>query len=162
MRYALPVLVAAVLAAAGCGGSYEDPLAGVERPQEKPGSPADAKAAEPVVEEPASEEPEAPAEKPVREKADVGAGEKGSGYGGGIITTPVSVYWRAQERITYQIQIPQAMQLFKANNGRAPESHEEFMEKIIGEQNIDLPELPVGHKYVYDPKEEELMVEHPK
>ena len=151
MRYSLAVLAAVVAATAGCGGSYDDPLAGVERRE-----------AGPAVKKPAPPEPEAPPEDTVREEADVGVGEKGSGYGGGIITTPVSVYWRTQEKIAYQIQIPQALQLFKANNGRAPESHEEFMEKIIGEQNIDLPELPAGHKYVYDPKEEKLMVEHPK
>jgi len=35
------------------------------------------------------------------------------------------------------------------------------MEKIIKANNISLPELPEGHKYVYDPKLEMLMVEKP-
>ena len=35
------------------------------------------------------------------------------------------------------------------------------MEKIIKENMIKLPELPEGHKYVYDPMLKTLMVEKP-
>ena len=49
-----------------------------------------------------------------------------------------------------------------ASEGRNPESHEEFMEKIVKFNQIKLPELPPGHKYVYDPATEQLMVERPK
>ena len=41
-------------------------------------------------------------------------------------------------------------------------SHEEFMEKIVQANNIRLPELPEGHRYLYDPTTNELMVERPK
>jgi hypothetical protein len=95
------------------------------------------------------------------QKADVGVGAKGRGYSPGLITTPVSVFFRTQERITFQIAIPHAMNLYKASNGSAPKTHEEFMEKIIKEQRIKLPDLPQGQRYIYDPAKEELMVEHP-
>lgn len=109
----------------------------------------------------AAKKPAAPAGEMVREKAKVGAGEKGRGYGGDILTTPVSVYWRAQERIIYD-RVKHALDLYKAMSGHAPKTHEEFMEKVIKANQLKLPELPRGYKYVYDTKKEELMVEHPK
>jgi len=63
--------------------------------------------------------------------------------------------------IAFRIEIPQAMKLFKATEDRAPKSHEEFMERIIKENHITLPLLPEGHRYRYDPKTEQLMVEQP-
>ena len=65
-------------------------------------------------------------------------------------------------RIAFEIAVPQGLALFNASEGRNPESHEEFMEKVINFNQIKLPELPQGHKYVYDPKTNELMVERPK
>jgi hypothetical protein len=35
------------------------------------------------------------------------------------------------------------------------------MEKVIKKNGIQLPTLPPGHKYIYDPKEEQLMVIRP-
>ncbi len=102
-----------------------------------------------------------PPPQPPAVKADVGAGVKGRGYGPGIITTPVATYFAAKEQIAFRIQIPDAMRLYKAMNGHAPETHEEFMEKIIKENRIQLPELPPGHRYRYYPEQGELMVEHP-
>lgn len=99
---------------------------------------------------------------PKREVAKEGVGEKGRNYGGGLITEPASQYWKAKERIAFNIQIPKAMQLFKLTNGSAPKSHDEFMEKIIEPGRIELPQLPPGRRYVYDPKSEKLMVERQK
>ncbi len=97
----------------------------------------------------------------VREKADVGMGEKGRGYGGGIITTPVHVYFTAQELIILQ-HIEHAMQLYKGeHDGKPPKTQDEFMDRIIKENNIRLPTLPQGERYVYDPKTGELMIEKP-
>ncbi|MEN6406232.1 MAG: hypothetical protein ABFC77_07165 [Thermoguttaceae bacterium] len=97
-------------------------------------------------------------------KAAVGAGVKGHYDTTGpasIITVPVASLFTTKERIAFEIQIPQAMSLFKASEGRAPKSHEEFMERIIQEQRIPLPELPEGDRYRYDPKTEQLMVDRP-
>jgi len=99
-------------------------------------------------------------EQMVRQKADVGVGRKGH-YKKGLITTPLSVYWRAQERIAFQVQIPHALQLYKAMHGHYPRTKEEFEKEILIPNGIKLPELPQGHRYVYDPEKGELLVEHP-
>jgi len=103
--------------------------------------------------------PPPPAQPPVRKKAEVGVGKKGHYGRSGPVTTPIAAKFRVEERLVFDVQIPQAMQLFKASEGRAPKSHEEFFKRIIRENNIKLPELPVGDRYVYDPQKEELMVE---
>ena len=104
---------------------------------------------------------ESPREDVVRKEAGVGVGKKGH-YSRGIITTPLSVYFRAQERITFNIQIPSAMKTYKAINGHYPRSMEEFTNEILKPARIDLPELPQGHRYAYDPEKGELLVEHPR
>ena len=87
-------------------------------------------------------------------------GSKGH-YAPGILTTPLSIYFRTEERITFNIKIPKAMELFKATENRSPKSHEEFMQRIIKDNDIVLPQLPGSRRYVYDPKTGELMVEEP-
>jgi len=96
-----------------------------------------------------------------RAVADVGVGQKGH-YGQGIITTPLDAIWRTDEALAFRVKIKHALDLYKAtNDGRGPATHEEFMEKIIRENQIRLPDLPPGHRYKYDPKLGELMVERP-
>lgn len=102
-------------------------------------------------------------------KAEVGAGKKGH-YGEnegekatGLITVPVATLFRAQEMAAYDISVPHAMNLYKAeHDGKGPATHEDFMKDIIQFNQIKLPELPDGHKYVYDPATEQLMIEKPK
>jgi len=96
--------------------------------------------------------------------ADVGVGKKGRGYGGGMISEPAKQYFSIRERVVFQIQIPQAMKHFKAidPDGNGPVSHKDFMEKIVNEANVELPELPRGEEYWYDAETEELMVLRPK
>ncbi len=97
------------------------------------------------------------------EKAQAGVGKQGRDYGGGAImapvTVPVGTYFRARDRITF-IQVDDGMRLYKATNGTAPKTHEEFMEKIIKAGQIKLPDLPPGDRYIYVPQREELCVEH--
>lgn len=96
-------------------------------------------------------------------KAGVGATGKGQ-YGVAseqpmsIITTPVSTYFYAQEKTVFDMQIPQALNLFQASEGRYPNSEEEFMNKIIKANMIVLPKLPEGDSYVYDVPSHTLMV----
>jgi hypothetical protein len=151
---------------AGCSNYKPAP---VTRPTKEPAvetTPAPASASAPATAktpEPAPKAPE-PAAKPaetVQKKAEAGVGAKGRGYGTGPVATPVASYFNMKERIAFDIQIPEAMKLFKATEGRAPKSHEEFMQAIIKANNIKLPDLPEGHRYVYDPKKEQLMVEQP-
>ncbi|MGO9114850.1 MAG: hypothetical protein ACLP9L_37020 [Thermoguttaceae bacterium] len=97
----------------------------------------------------------------VREKAKVGMGEKGRGYGGGIITEPIHVMFTAQETIVLQ-RIDEATKFYRAeHDGQPPKTQDEFMDRIIKANSIRLPTLPQGARYVYNPSTGELMVERP-
>ena len=105
-----------------------------------------------------------PAREPTREVAGVGVGKKGRKLErhkgtGQIIAQPAVSLFRTKEKIIFEIVIPKNMQLFQATNGRFPKSHDEFMKEIIEFGQIQLPELPEGGSYVYDPKIHQLMVE---
>jgi hypothetical protein len=76
-------------------------------------------------------------------------------------TTALSTYVRVQEKVEF-LAVDQALKLYKATHGELPKSHEEFMEKVIKENQINLPELQEGDKYIYDPEKGELMVEKTK
>ncbi len=117
----------------------------------------------PASETPEAETPEAPADDANVERAAVGVGAKGRDYGGpGFVTTPVETFFRTGDRIAFEIQIPNAMKIYKAeHNNKGPKTHEEFMDIIIKENAVQLPELPAGDSFLYDPKTEELMVKHP-
>ncbi|MBR4833636.1 MAG: hypothetical protein IKU86_04780 [Thermoguttaceae bacterium] len=99
----------------------------------------------------------------VEKKADVGATGKGE-YGVtseqamSIVTVPVSTYFKAQEMAVFRMQIPSAMNLFQASEGRYPNSEEEFMAKIIKANQIVLPKLPEGDVYFYDVQARELKI----
>ena len=186
MRATVAAIALSMLTLTGCSGGYEDPFSQPQKREASPGAfgvavdsvdavPAATAAAESrdetekPTEAKVSDEPKKVRQKPEvvekdvqREKAEVGVGKKGQGYGGGIITTPVEVYFRTEERITFNIQIPQALNLYKVTNGHAPKTHEEFMEKIIKANRVDLPDLPRGYRYIWDPDKEQLTVEHPR
>jgi hypothetical protein len=182
MNRFFPVLSAIVLLAglaifAGCG---EEPAPSPQTPP-KTTTPAAPAAAAPA---PEAKKPEAkPAEskaaeekaKPTEsadkpettpqpgttvEKAESGAGKKGH-YGKGFVTTPVSTIFRAQERMAFEVQIPHAIDIFEAAENRPLKSHEEFMDRIIKDNQIKLPELPEGHRYLFDTKTKQLMIEKP-
>ena len=137
-------MVAMISLLAGCGGEdWKKPTAAPE--------PASGDAAQPAPDQPAA---------PTRVKAAVGVGAKGHDYGEGIVATPIAAYFSAKERIAFDIQIPQAMQVYKAtHDGHGPKTHEEFMKDIIQENRVVLPALRPGDRYLYDPAQEELMVE---
>jgi len=102
----------------------------------------------------------------VLEKAGVGSAKRGRSLDdekgiGAVIAQPAKSLFAFQERAVFEIEIPGALKLFNATQGRAPKSHEEFMTHIIKANNIKLPELPAGHRYQYDPDRGELMVEKP-
>lgn len=126
------------------------PDEGAGRERQTPNDDAQRDASEPSADQPT----------PHVEKADVGVGTKGKDYGGGIITEPARVFFRVEERITFQ-QVEHAKNLYKAEHGQFPESHEAFMEKVIEANQIELPGLPEGAEYWYDAEEAELMVKRP-
>jgi hypothetical protein len=96
---------------------------------------------------------------PTRKPAQVGVGRKSQQIqGGGYLPTVVRARYRAEERINLN-NATYALKLYKAQHGRGPKTHDEYMKEIIKANNIQLPELPDGERYVYDPKSEQLMVE---
>ncbi len=125
--------------------------------------------APPVVEESADSPPaepspleQPPAEQPtVREVAEPGVGVRGATLEHNIIQGPAKAYFQVRERTAF-LQVEQALNLFRGLEGRLPQSHEEFMEKVIQANGIQLPELPAGARYVWDPQKGELMVERPR
>ena len=74
-----------------------------------------------------------------------------------LIAGPVKAYFNTTEKIVFDIQLPQSANLFNAEHSRNPKSHEEYMEKVVGQ--IKLPKLPDGMVYRYHPENNELWVE---
>jgi hypothetical protein len=107
--------------------------------------------------------PTPPADPANSEKAAVGVGAKGRDYGGaGFVTTPIATLFTVEQRIAFDVQIPNAMKIYKAaHDNKGPKTQEEFMDVIIKENAVQLPDLPAGDVYWYDVKAEELMVRHP-
>ena len=96
----------------------------------------------------------------VREKVTIASGEKGRGYGEGFLATPLKALWFSKAKLASD-QLHHALDLYKASEGHAPKTQQEF-DKIIAENHIQLPTLPAGSRYVYDPDKEELMLLKPK
>lgn len=101
----------------------------------------------------------------VAQKAGVGVGVKGRSLEGSsesnpatLISAPAAAYFRTKEKIAFEIQIPQALNLYMAEKGRNPRNHDEFMREIIDANRIVLPKLPTGMVYRYDSEKGELWV----
>lgn len=98
----------------------------------------------------------------VKAKPGVGIAGRSLDNEEGILVTPAKTLFAVGERMVFEVQIPQALQLFQATEGRKPSSHEEFMSRIVEANRIRLPALPAGHKYQYYPDRGELMVIRPR
>lgn len=73
------------------------------------------------------------------------------------VTGPLQAYGPMVEQIS-KVEIDHAVNLFNASEGRYPKDYDEFMTRIIKENNIKLPVLPYGNKYQYDEKAHALVV----
>ena len=159
MKRNLTALILAAIVISGCGG--EDPF-DPNRPRRAPATQAGGQLApvdeqgNPIGRQPAPPPPPPPPppqENTVREAVQPGVSGKGEGLGPGPISTPISVYFRVPERLVFNVLIPQAMNMYKAEHERFPKTHEEFMQKIIADNGIALPELrSPEERYVYDPQ----------
>jgi hypothetical protein len=174
MKRNLAALVLATIVIGGCSG--EDPF-NPDRPRRAPATQVGGQLA-PVDQQgnPLGGQPAPPPPPPgvVREGVKPGVSGKGEGYGPGPIATPISVYFRVPERLVFNVEIPQAMNLYKATHGHFPKTHEEFMQKIIAENAIALPELrspqeryvydaeKAAHQSQYDPMDPPLLIERPR
>ena len=132
----------------------EAQLAATPAPAQQP----PAQAAPGLTAAPADPQPVAPGNVE-RQVAEAGVGKKGQGYGGGIITEPIHQYFIIQDRIIFEVQIPQAMNTFHAEKNRYPKDMAEFESAILKPGSIVLPDLRAGDRYIYDAKEHQLMVE---
>jgi hypothetical protein len=155
MRWSLVALALLAVVVVGCDDSaYQNSgrapagqVAGQLAPVDQEGQPLGQDTGEQSPEEPGTTEPVT-----VREGVAPGVSGRGD-YGPGLITTPIRAYFRTQELLVFKIEIKQAMDMYKALEGHFPESQEEFMEKIIKENGIILPDLRgPNERYVYDPE----------
>lgn len=73
------------------------------------------------------------------------------------ITAPVSAYGPMLQRLS-ETEIAHAVNLFHASEDRYPKDFDEFMQRIIKENNIRLPILPGNKKYQYDVENHKLVV----
>lgn len=62
-------------------------------------------------------------------------------------------YFLTKQRLELEVKVPEALKLYQAEHGYLPKTVEDFNRDIIEANGIKLPELPKGHRYVYDPKE---------
>lgn len=98
------------------------------------------------------------------QKAAVGVGKSSRRLSDGstveqMASYQAQAYFSAKERIAFDIQLVQAEKLFEAMEGRKPETHEEYMDKIVRANAIQLPKLPENMRYQYLPEKGELWVE---
>lgn len=139
------LLALALAAAGGCERANQN--ADLSAVEETPGEAADA----------VSEAPPEP------QRAEAGVGRRGQSLEdetgvGAAIAQPAKTLFDVEQRAVFDIKIPHAMQLYRATHGRKPQSHEAFMQEIIQANRIQLPELPEGQEYRYDPEKGELWV----
>lgn len=80
------------------------------------------------------------------------AGSITVGQGGGYYSAIVGAHRHITTRVD-DLAWTQAVQHYKATEGRMPKDHEEFMTKVIKPMGIPLPELEQGQEYLWDPSE---------
>jgi hypothetical protein len=85
-------------------------------------------------------------------------GMKAAAIGEGAVSTPAKVYLRIPDQLVFG-QVRQALGFYRAANGDYPKTQEEFDREIITANNLRLPELPSGSRYVYRAEDGELLIE---
>jgi hypothetical protein len=84
-------------------------------------------------------------------------GRKGQGYGGGIITEPLSQYFQIQTRIEFLNMKNTLKTGYRPyHNDKNPPTVEEFDREVLKPSGVMLPELSPGQFYVYDPSAKDL------
>lgn len=75
--------------------------------------------------------------------------------GGGYMSTVARTRFTAEHKVILQ-SVDYAQKLYYASEGKYPESHEEFMKKIVEANEIALPELDGPYEYWYNAEVSEL------
>jgi hypothetical protein len=112
----------------------------------------------PVVESAPPEESEPAATEPAQSQEftanDPKRGKRSRSVGGYAGAVFGARFWAEHQMIINNIK--HGLDLYNAEHGNYPKTHEEFMEKIIDANQIALPELDEGQEYIYDPEDHTL------
>lgn len=73
------------------------------------------------------------------------------------ITAPLEAYGPLKVQVA-ELGIQQAVEMFRATEGRYPKDHDEFMQKVIKANRIRLPQPNSGQRYQYDVENHKLVV----
>ena len=73
------------------------------------------------------------------------------------ITGALEAFEPTKQRLAI-LEIKQAVDIFQATEGRYPKDFDEFMQRVVKENNIRLPVLGPGFYYQYDVENHELVV----
>ncbi len=115
----------------------------------------------PVVENSPSEEDEPAATEPAQPREftanDPKRGKRSRSVGGYAGAVFGARFWAEHQMIINNIN--HALDLYNAEHGNYPKSHDEFMDKIVSVNQIALPELDEGQEYLYDPEDHTLKVQ---
>ena len=97
-----------------------------------------------------------------RVKAEKGVAKQGRSLDGerGVIVTPIKALFGAKEDIAFEFSFRHQYDLYRVT-GEVPKDFDDLTAKVLKPLLIKLPELPAGHKYIWDAEAEELMVERP-
>ena len=131
-----------------------------------PGVSTDTDPASEATQQPAGGGDQSPMNDPNSEtvKAGAGVGIKGRSldeYEGAVVT-PAKTYFLAKERIFFEYEFPKSLQLYSAMADRPPQDWAEVKANIIDAYQMQLPQLPPGHRYDFDAEKQELVVVRPK
>lgn len=91
---------------------------------------------------------------------DAKKGKKSRAAGGYLGTVAGAKFYAEYQMIINSYK--HALNLYWGMEGEYPQTHEEFMEKIIKFNNLQLPELEAGVEYIYDPEDHLLKVYRPE
>jgi hypothetical protein len=147
-------------------------LAGCEPPKTTAGAAATAPPGPPKPPAPPGSEPaqqpaaEAAVPETERVKAAAGVGIKGRSLDEyeGVVVTPVKAYFSARERVFFEIEFPGNYSRWIILEDQPPKDFDELKARFLDPLGLTahMPKLPEGHKYVWDPMTQELLVERPK
>lgn len=73
------------------------------------------------------------------------------------ITGALEAYEPLKEKVA-GLGVDHSIRLFHALEGRYPKTHDEFMQRIIRDNNLRLPNLPDDREYQYDVANHKLLV----
>lgn len=73
------------------------------------------------------------------------------------ITAALEAYDPSMQKIAVP-RVTQAVEMFRANEGRYPKDYAEFKAKVVDGMGLRLPRLGVGKRYEYDVDQHKLIV----